>query len=62
MCVVYSSDQSLVDRILLTLAPTLAIIEFDNFMSKVQQAEGIASNHEPAKRSEICQKEKHFAD
>ena len=37
------------------MPPTLAIIEFDNFMSKVQQAEGLANNraHEPDQRSEI---------
>ena len=37
------------------MPPTLAIIEFDNFMSKVQQAESLANNraHEPEQRSEI---------
>ena len=37
------------------MPPSLAIIEFDNFMSKVQQAEGLANNraHEPEQRSEI---------
>ena len=60
MCVVYTCTalrlELLVDRVLLTLAPILAIIDFDNFMNKVKQAEGIANNHshEPANKSENC--------